>query len=134
MPDSALFTPLTLPNGAVLPNRLCKAAMEENLAAPGQVPGPDLFRLYKAWAQGGVGLVLTGNVMITPAAMTGPGGVVLEAGTDLAPSGNGRNLPGLPADTCGCRSTIPAVRRWTPWANRRWRRRRYVWTWASIPG
>lgn len=85
MPDSALFTPLVLPNGAVLPNRLCKAAMEENLAAPGQVPGLDLFRLYKAWAEGGVGLVLTGNVMVTPAAMTGPGGVVLEAGTDLAP-------------------------------------------------
>ena len=85
MSDSALFTPLTLPNGAVLPNRICKAAMEENLAAPGQVPGADLFRLYKAWAEGGVGLVLTGNVMVSPAAMTGPGGVVLEAGTDLAP-------------------------------------------------
>lgn len=85
MSQSALFEPLTLPNGAVLPNRLCKAAMEENLAAPGQVPGPDLFRLYKAWAGGGVGLVLTGNVMVSPAAMTGPGGVVLEAGTDLAP-------------------------------------------------
>ena len=85
MSDSALFTPLTLPNGAVLPNRICKAAMEENLAAPGQIPGADLFRLYKAWAEGGVGLVLTGNVMVSPAAMTGPGGVVLEAGTDLAP-------------------------------------------------
>lgn len=85
MSDSALFTPLTLPNGAVLPNRICKAAMEENLAAPGQVPGADLFRLYKAWAEGGAGLVLTGNVMVSPAAMTGPGGVVLEAGTDLGP-------------------------------------------------
>lgn len=85
MNPSALFEPLTLPNGAVLPNRLCKAAMEENLSAPGQVPGQDLFRLYKAWAEGGVGLVLTGNVMISPAAMTGPGGVVLQAGTDLAP-------------------------------------------------
>lgn len=85
MNPSALFEPLTLPNGAVLPNRLCKAAMEENLSAPGQVPGQDLFRLYKAWAEGGVGLVLTGNVMVSPAAMTGPGGVVLQAGTDLAP-------------------------------------------------
>ncbi|WP_353255123.1 NADH:flavin oxidoreductase/NADH oxidase family protein [Hyphomonas sp.] len=85
MTDSSLFAPLTLPNGAVLPNRICKAAMEENLSAPGQVPGTKLFRLYKAWAQGGVGLVLTGNVMVTPAAMTGPGGVVLEAGSDLAP-------------------------------------------------
>ncbi len=85
MSDSVLFKPLTLPNGAVLPNRICKAAMEENLSAPGQVPGEDLLRLYAAWAKGGAGLVLTGNVMITPAAMTGPGGVVLEAGRDLAP-------------------------------------------------
>lgn len=85
MSDSPLFAPLTLPNGASLPNRICKAAMEENLSAPGQVPGAQLFRLYKAWAQGGAGLVLTGNVMISPAAMTGPGGVVLAAGSDLAP-------------------------------------------------
>jgi 2,4-dienoyl-CoA reductase-like NADH-dependent reductase (Old Yellow Enzyme family) len=85
MSDSRLFSPLRLPNGAILPNRLCKAAMEENLSAPGQVPGDALFRLYKAWAEGGVGLVLTGNVMITPAALTGPGGVVLEAGSSLEP-------------------------------------------------
>lgn len=85
MSDSPLFTPLKLPNGAVLPNRLCKAAMEENLSAPGQVPGAQLRQLYTGWAKGGVGLVLTGNVMVTPSALTGPGGVVLEEGTDLAP-------------------------------------------------
>jgi 2,4-dienoyl-CoA reductase-like NADH-dependent reductase (Old Yellow Enzyme family) len=85
MSESPLFTPLTLPNGAVLPNRLCKAAMEENLSAPGQVPGAQLRQLYAGWAKGGVGLVLTGNVMVTPSALTGPGGVVLEEGTDLAP-------------------------------------------------
>lgn len=85
MSASPLFTPLKLPNGVVLPNRLCKAAMEENLSAPGQVPGAKLFKLYEGWAKGGVGLVLTGNVMISPAAMTGPGGVVLEAGSDLTP-------------------------------------------------
>jgi 2,4-dienoyl-CoA reductase-like NADH-dependent reductase (Old Yellow Enzyme family) len=34
-----LFTPLTLPNGSTLPNRLAKAAMEESLAEPGQLPG-----------------------------------------------------------------------------------------------
>lgn len=27
-----LFTPLTLPNGNIIPNRLAKAAMEENIA------------------------------------------------------------------------------------------------------
>lgn len=85
MTDDPLFQPLTLPNGAVLPNRLAKAAMEENLADAGQVPGERLVRLYRRWAAGGVGLQITGNVMVDPAAMTGPGNVVLEAGADLAP-------------------------------------------------
>ncbi len=85
MSESLLFTSLKLPNGAVLPNRICKAAMEENLSAPGQVPGPELLRLYQGWAKGGAGLVLTGNVMVSPSAMTGPGGVLLQAGSDLAP-------------------------------------------------
>ena len=85
MSDSLLFTSLKLPNGAALPNRICKAAMEENLSAPGQVPGPELLRLYQGWAKGGAGLVLTGNVMVSPSAMTGPGGVLLQAGGDLTP-------------------------------------------------
>ena len=84
---SPLFTPLTLPNGAVLQNRLCKAAMEENMAEGGQVPGAALINLYTAWsnaaekANAGPGLILSGNVMVDPTAMTGPGGVLLEAGS-----------------------------------------------------
>lgn len=86
MTQSPIFKPLTLPNGSTVPNRLCKAAMEENLAdQPGQLPGARLFALYHAWAKGGVGMILTGNVMVSPASLTGPGGVVLENGTDLAP-------------------------------------------------
>ncbi len=41
-------------------------------------PSADLMQLYTAWAEGGAGLILTGNVMIDRRAMTGPGGVVLE--------------------------------------------------------
>ncbi len=33
-----MFTPLTLPNGSRLSNRLAKAAMEENLAARANCP------------------------------------------------------------------------------------------------
>ncbi len=81
-----LFEPLTLPNGSTIPNRICKAAMEENLAVqPGQYPGEKLFSLYRQWAQGGTGLLLSGNVMVDPSALTGPGGVVLQKGTDLTP-------------------------------------------------
>lgn len=80
-----LFTPYTLPSGGVLKNRLVKAAMEENLAMANQLPGKELMRLYRTWAEGGVGLIITGNVMIDHLAMTGPGGVVLEKGSELTP-------------------------------------------------
>ena len=86
MTTSPLFQPLTLPNGSTLPNRICKAAMEENMAVqPGQYPGEKLNALYRQWAAGGAGLLLSGNVMVDPSALTGPGGVVLQKGTDLAP-------------------------------------------------
>jgi len=84
---SSLFTPLTLPNGVSVQNRLCKAAMEENMAEIGQIPSDALINLYTAWSNeaaasdAGPGIMLSGNVMIDPRAMTGPGGVVLQAGT-----------------------------------------------------
>ncbi len=81
----SLASPLRLPNGSVLPNRLAKAAMEENMAAEGQLPGAAIQRLYQTWAQGGVGLIITGNVMVDGRALTGPGGIVLEKNTPLAP-------------------------------------------------
>ncbi|CAE6744755.1 NADH:flavin oxidoreductase/NADH oxidase family protein [Paraburkholderia aspalathi] len=82
---TSLFTPVQLPNGSWLPNRLAKAAMEENLADAGQLPGETIHRLYRSWAEGGAGLIVTGNVMIDGRALTGPGGIVLEANTPLAP-------------------------------------------------
>src|SRR3981189_3564870 len=85
IPPLSLFAPLTLPNGAVVPNRIAKAAMEENMADGGQLPGENLRRLYASWAGGGVGLILSGNVMIDPAALTGPGGVVLDERQPIEP-------------------------------------------------
>ena len=78
---SNIFAPLILPNGQGVANRLCKAAMEENMAEPGQIPGRALENLYSEWAKGQPGMILTGNVMVDPSAMTGPGGVVLEQDT-----------------------------------------------------
>ncbi|WEJ73812.1 NADH:flavin oxidoreductase/NADH oxidase family protein [Pseudomonas sp. PSE14] len=72
------FQPLRLPNGSEIPNRVAKAAMEENLADAEQSPSAELMRLYQAWAEGGAGLLISGNVMVDRRAMTGPGGVVLE--------------------------------------------------------
>lgn len=73
-----VFDKLTLPNGSMILNRLAKAAMEENMADLEQAPSEHLMRLYQAWAEGGAGLIITGNVMVDSRAMTGPGGVVLE--------------------------------------------------------
>ncbi|WP_399096897.1 NADH:flavin oxidoreductase/NADH oxidase family protein [Streptomyces sp. BBFR2] len=80
-----LFTPLRLASGAELPNRIAKAAMEENLAGPGQLPDQRLFTLYRAWSEGGSGLLITGNVMVHAEALTGPAGVVLDAEAPLEP-------------------------------------------------
>ena len=85
MTTSPLFETLELPNGTFLKNRLAKAAMEESLAAYGQLPGSRLLTLYRRWAKGGAGLLITGNVMISPDALSGPASVVLQEGTDLAP-------------------------------------------------
>ena len=73
-----LFDPLLLPNGSTINNRIAKAAMEENMADADQAPSAELLRLYQAWADGGAGLIITGNVMVDGRAMTGPGGVVLQ--------------------------------------------------------
>jgi len=73
-----VFDKLALPNGSTIPNRIAKAAMEENMADEDHAPSEELVRLYRAWAGGGAGLLITGNVMVDSRAMTGPGGVVLE--------------------------------------------------------
>ncbi|MGX5221325.1 NADH:flavin oxidoreductase/NADH oxidase family protein [Pseudomonas segetis] len=73
-----VFDTLQLPNGSTIKNRIAKAAMEENMADLEQAPSEALMRLYQAWADGGAGLIITGNVMVDGRAMTGPGGVVLQ--------------------------------------------------------
>ncbi len=76
---------LRLNSGVVLPNRIVKAAMEENLAERGQVPGATLHDLYSAWGRGGAGLIITGHVMVDARALAQPADVVLDERSDLAP-------------------------------------------------
>tara|TARA_R110001583_G_scaffold748_1_gene6857 strand:- start:734 stop:1963 length:1230 start_codon:yes stop_codon:yes gene_type:complete len=78
-----LYDELQLPNGTTIPNRIAKAAMEENMADSHHAPSAQLIKLYDAWANGKAGLIITGNVMIDRRAMTGPGGVVLENADNL---------------------------------------------------
>ena len=81
--NASLYEPRVLAGGAEIPNRIAKAAMEENMADRDQAPSEALMQLYQAWAEGGAGLLITGNVMVDGRAMTGPGGVVLEDASQL---------------------------------------------------
>ncbi len=62
--NDILAAPLTLPCGAVLPNRLAKAAMTEQMAASDNAPNDRIVRLYERWSNSGAGLLVTGNVMV----------------------------------------------------------------------
>ena len=84
MTDLAVLTqPLTLPSGAEIKNRLLKSAMSEALATRDCAPNAMHARLYQAWADGGIGLCISGNVMIDRAALGEPGNVVIEDDRDL---------------------------------------------------
>ena len=83
--ESPLFQPLLLPNGQTVPNRIAKAAMEENMADRQHLPGAALRGLYRYWGAGGAGMLITGNVMVAADAVTGPGGVVLDRHQSLQP-------------------------------------------------
>jgi 2,4-dienoyl-CoA reductase-like NADH-dependent reductase (Old Yellow Enzyme family) len=80
-----LFSPIQLRSGQRLRNRIAKAAMEEGMAGHAQLPDERLITLYRRWGAGGAGLLITGNVMVHAEALTGPGGVVLDADSPLEP-------------------------------------------------
>lgn len=83
-PQAVLSQPFTLPNGSVIKNRLFKSAMSEALGNRPGAATPELVRLYGAWADGGIGLCVTGNVMIDKRALGEPGNVVIEDDRFLA--------------------------------------------------
>lgn len=76
--DFALTRPLVLKRGATIKNRLLKSAMSEALGTREGSATPELVRLYEAWAMGGIGLCITGNVMVDRRALGEPGNVVIE--------------------------------------------------------
>lgn len=79
-----LSTPLTLPCGAVLSNRIVKAAMSEGLADTNNHATPQLEALYRRWGGSGAGMLLSGNIQIDRDHLERPLNIVLEneAGLD----------------------------------------------------
>ncbi len=71
-------TPLTLPCGAVLRNRLIKAPMTEGLADPMNRATARHEVLYRAWSAGGAAALITGNVQVDRRYLERPGNVVVD--------------------------------------------------------
>ncbi len=71
-------SPLALPCGATVGNRLCKAALTEGLADAMNRATARHERLYRAWSEGGAGLVITGNVQVDRRYLERPGNVVID--------------------------------------------------------
>ncbi len=73
-----LTTPIQLPCGVKLPNRLAKAAMTERLSNSSFAPTVEHERLYHLWAKSGAGLLITGNVIVDRVHLESAGNVVFD--------------------------------------------------------
>ena len=67
-----------LPCGQVLKNRVCKAAMTERIAKGNNFANQGHINLYDRWADGDIGILLTGNVQVDRRNLEGPANVVID--------------------------------------------------------
>jgi len=79
---TTISDPISLPCGALIKNRLSKAAMTEGVADAKNRAGPRHATLYRRWAEGGAGLLLTGNVQIDRRYLERAGNVVIDGPQD----------------------------------------------------
>lgn len=92
-----LASPFQLPCGVIVPNRFFKSAMSEQLGDYRHNPLPGLAKAYECWARGGVGLNVSGNIMVDRTALGEPKNVVLDEKSDFAAFANWARG----ATTCG---------------------------------
>lgn len=83
MPTDPLFTPFTLPCGAVLKSRLIKSAMSDSLGDGTGHPTEAQMRLYERWAEGGIAASIIGEVQGFSGFAEKPGNLVLNTQSDL---------------------------------------------------
>jgi 2,4-dienoyl-CoA reductase-like NADH-dependent reductase (Old Yellow Enzyme family) len=78
---NTLATPLTLPCGLIVKNRIAKAAMTESLADPRtNKPNKLHEKVYSRWSEGGLGMTITGNVIVDRAFREAAKNVCCESG------------------------------------------------------
>ena len=75
--------PIALQRGAPIKNRLLKSAMSEALGTTDNRVTKSYAVLYRAWAKGGIGLLITGNVMIDRRALGEPNNISIEDDRDM---------------------------------------------------
>lgn len=80
---SLIAEPIKLRN-TTFKNRIIKGAMSEALANRAGQPNHLHLGLYEAWAKGGLGCAITGNVMVDIRAKNEPGVVAIESERDLS--------------------------------------------------
>lgn len=80
---AVLGQPLGLPCGHQVKNRFFKSAMSEILGTVDHQVSKGLVRLYQRWAEGGCGVLITGNVMVDRKALGEPRNVVFDEQTDV---------------------------------------------------
>ena len=73
-----IATSFKLPCGLTLPNRIVKAAMTERLSGIDARANEKHVRLYQRFAEGGAGMLLTGNVLVDGRYLEAPGNVLVE--------------------------------------------------------
>ncbi|MEZ4742406.1 MAG: NADH:flavin oxidoreductase/NADH oxidase family protein [Bdellovibrionota bacterium] len=77
---TSITDPLKLPCGAVLKNRLVKAAMSENMSTNDHTSSKLFVHAYDTWNKGETGLLITGNVMVDSKHLGEARNIVIENG------------------------------------------------------
>lgn len=83
MYKSILSKDLDLKNGIKIKNRFFKSAMSEQLGDKNHNPKKELAVAYSKWADGEVGLSVSGNIMITRDALGEPSNIVLDEKSNI---------------------------------------------------
>ncbi|PQE24954.1 hypothetical protein CJF32_00007309 [Rutstroemia sp. NJR-2017a WRK4] len=90
---------LTLPCGLRLPNRLSKGAMAEAMAPTHQLD-EKFLKAYGQWADGGWGMIITGNVQVSSKYLGSAGDVTTLQHTSASPSDADKEIWRTWAATC----------------------------------
>ncbi|WP_374414027.1 NADH:flavin oxidoreductase/NADH oxidase family protein [Novosphingobium colocasiae] len=84
MTAATLDTPLLLPCGTTIPNRIGKSATQEGLATPLGHASELNRTLYRRWSEGGAGLLISGDVMVDYSHRERPGNIVIDNNGGMA--------------------------------------------------